>query len=70
MDKSTLNIIKVCPFCGTNHSLVSCESFGEFSVECDECGASGPVADNDNHAWDLWQQRVEGKYTQYAGHLN
>lgn len=59
-----------CPFCGTSHSLIYGESAGFNRVECEECGAAGPVADSDGDALTLWQQRVEAKDAQYTGSLN
>ncbi|WP_419722264.1 Lar family restriction alleviation protein [Serratia fonticola] len=56
-----------CPFCGAGHSLVHGESVGFCRIECEECGAAGPVADNDDDALTLWSQRVDA---QDAGSIN
>lgn len=67
--KATENPIS-CPFCGTSHSLIYGESAGFNRIECEECGAAGPVADSDGDALTLWQQRVEAKDAQYTGSIN
>lgn len=59
-----------CPFCGTSHLLTYGESVGFCRIECEECGAAGPVADSDGDALTLWQQRVEAKDAQYTGSIN
>lgn len=57
---------KSCPFCGTNHSLEHGESYGFNRVECIECGATGPVADSEDAAETLWQERVSEAESQYT----
>lgn len=50
-----------CPFCGTVELVAiedcSCEDTPSFHVNCDQCGAEGPIADSALEAATAWNAR-------------
>lgn len=64
------DVASACPFCGTSHSLSYGQSCSFSIIECEECGASGPVADSDDDALTLWNQRVDVSDAKYTGSIN
>jgi Lar family restriction alleviation protein len=47
-------ILKPCPFCGDRAQIVRA---GTFTVQCPDCGASGPPAPNIERAAVRWNKR-------------
>lgn len=51
---------KACPFCGRFELIVefiSSPPKDEYFVECDYCGATGPIAFDDASALEEWDER-------------
>jgi Lar family restriction alleviation protein len=47
-----------CPFCAEPSALrVASDVDDEFSIECEACGAIGPIADTKTAAIELWNRR-------------
>lgn len=46
-----------CPFCGEKTELQPVSRPAEHFVACLECGAEGPITDNEAEAVDLWNVR-------------
>ena len=49
--------LKLCPFCEGEGFLISDNYNGNFFVECDNCGAMGPMSSLPVNAIVLWNQR-------------
>lgn len=55
-----MTIINRCPFCGHTASVLhDTDEEGDdcYWVECDNCGAIGPTADNEDEAVENWNAR-------------
>lgn len=50
--------LKPCPFCASRRVEVRYE---EYHVECQDCGAQGPIAKTYSQAEELWNKRPSGK---------
>ena len=50
-----------CPFCGHDHSMVwhIGHLIKPWFVECTRCLATGPSADTEERAIELWNRRAE-----------
>ena len=54
------NFDEVCPFCGTNDSLViEGESGAGYFMLCMNCTSTGPLAQDQGDAFTLWSTRLE-----------
>ena len=50
--------LKLCPFCGGSDTRTYSPNWKSFAyVECFDCEAVGPVAENHQHAAHLWNKR-------------
>ncbi len=47
-----------CPFCKTLSVHLTATSTGQWAMTCDECGAHGPVSDEDSTAYERWVETV------------
>ncbi|WP_316348497.1 Lar family restriction alleviation protein [Desulfuromonas acetoxidans] len=56
--------LKPCPFCGNAEiilSITDCGDNGRDSADiaiCGDCGAVGPWGNDEQHAVDLWNNRI------------
>ncbi|MHC4560719.1 MAG: Lar family restriction alleviation protein [Planctomycetota bacterium] len=59
--------VKECPYCRSPRTFIQDQTEGMYSIECDSCGATGPSADSEIEAIDVWnewnkQDQTEGWY--------
>lgn len=52
--------LKPCPFCGSTNLVVDSSDMYRWYVECWDCEADGPFADDEGLAIEAWNKR-EGK---------
>lgn len=58
MAKRKESVLKPCPFCGgSNLHDTDHDRSDAYGIVCVDCGASGPVMENDSHVVDTWNRR-------------
>jgi Lar family restriction alleviation protein len=50
--------MKPCPFCGSVKLNITHSDSGLSAVECEQCGAAGPLDEEDAPAVERWDQRT------------
>lgn len=62
--------ISSCPFCGHDECSVESVNNGQFAVWCPECGASGPVCEENfrtkEYAIELWNRRLTARLCHFC----
>jgi Lar family restriction alleviation protein len=51
--------MKPCPFCGSVKLNITHSDSGLSAVECEQCGAAGPLDEEDAPAVERWDQRTD-----------
>lgn len=50
--------MKNCPFCGSENVRLEEWDSQLYTINCDDCGASGPFSSDEEIAEELWNTRV------------
>jgi Lar family restriction alleviation protein len=53
--------VESCPFCGEEQDLKITKGVDSYWVECNSCGADGPLRDLPNEAIEIWNKRSAKK---------
>ena len=53
-------VLEPCPFCGSVNVAPSTNGFENDYIECENCGAAGPVSSRESKAAIAWNRRTHG----------
>lgn len=53
--------MRACPFCGS-YSILPCMVSGEYYHKCNDCGCTGPRAENMENSESRWNRTLTGKW--------